>query len=228
MNSWEETGIEFDGITTGFIGSKEQIGLVIQFFKRFKKENTLAVVDPVMGDYGKLYSSYTDDMCQEMKKLLPYADVLTPNLTEALLLLYGEQGMKEKMELFSQMDETQQLKETEKSGRELADRFGLKSIVITGVDVVCGDGSVKMGNLVIEENEADWYFSIKEGGSYSGTGDLFASCIAAGKCRGDGIPELIQLSGTFLEQAIKDSAEENVPYPDGTIYEKYLYMMIKK
>ena len=70
MNSWEETGIEFDGITTGFIGSKEQIGLVIEFFKRFKKENTLAVVDPVMGDYGKLYSSYTDDMCQEMKKLL--------------------------------------------------------------------------------------------------------------------------------------------------------------
>ena len=68
MNSWEETGIEFDGITTGFIGSKEQIGLVIEFFKRFKKENTLAVVDPVMGDYGKLYSSYTDDMCQEMKR----------------------------------------------------------------------------------------------------------------------------------------------------------------
>ena len=67
MNSWEETGIEFDGITTGFIGSKEQIGLVVEFFKRFKKENTLAVVDPVMGDYGKLYSSYTDDMCQEMK-----------------------------------------------------------------------------------------------------------------------------------------------------------------
>ena len=87
MNSWEETGIEFDGITTGFIGSKEQIGLVIEFFKRFKKENTLAVVDPVMGDYGKLYSSYTDDMCQEMKKLLPYADVLTPNLTEACRIL---------------------------------------------------------------------------------------------------------------------------------------------
>ena len=87
MNSWEETGIEFDGITTGFIGSKEQIGLVVEFFKRFKKENTLAVVDPVMGDYGKLYSSYTDDMCQEMKKLLPYADVLTPNLTEACRIL---------------------------------------------------------------------------------------------------------------------------------------------
>ena len=87
MNSWEETGIEFDGITTGFIGSKEQIGLVVEFFKKFKKENTLAVVDPVMGDYGKLYSSYTDDMCREMKKLLPYADVLTPNLTEACRIL---------------------------------------------------------------------------------------------------------------------------------------------
>ena len=111
MNSWEETGIEFDGITTGFIGSKEQIGLVVEFFKKFKKENTLAVVDPVMGDYGKLYSSYTDDMCQEMKKLLPYADVLTPNLTEACRILdldyhkvdLSEEGLEAICEALSEM-----------------------------------------------------------------------------------------------------------------------------
>ena len=59
-------------------------------------------------------------------------------------------------------------------------------------------------------------------------GDLFASCIAAGKCRGDKIPDLIHLAGTFLEQAIKDSAEENVPYPDGTNYEKYLHLLMMK
>ncbi len=110
MNSWEETGIEFDGITTGFIGSKEQIGLVVEFFKKFK-ENTLVVVDPVMGDYGKLYSSYTDDMCQEMKKLLPYADVLTPNLTEACRILdldyhkvdLSEEGLEAISEALSEM-----------------------------------------------------------------------------------------------------------------------------
>ena len=84
-----------------------------------------------------------------------------------------------------------------------------------------------MGNLYVSKDTRKLFAFPHVGGSYSGTGDLFASCIAAGKCRGDGIPELIQLSGTFLEQAIKDSAEENVPYPDGTNYEKYLYMLIK-
>ena len=87
MRSWEKTGIEFDGISTGFIGSGEQIELVVEFLKRFKKEHTLTVVDPVMGDYGKLYSSYTDELCQEMKRLIPYANVLTPNLTEACRIL---------------------------------------------------------------------------------------------------------------------------------------------
>src|SRR5699024_12150120 len=63
IDSWEKTGITFDGICSGFIGSNEQIALVADFFERFKKEGTLAVVDPVMGDYGKLYSSYTEEMC---------------------------------------------------------------------------------------------------------------------------------------------------------------------
>ena len=87
IDSWEKTGITFDGICSGFIGSKEQIALVADFFERFKKEGTLAVVDPVMGDYGKLYSSYTEEMCREMRRLLPFADVLTPNLTEACRML---------------------------------------------------------------------------------------------------------------------------------------------
>ena len=89
-------------------------------------------------------------------------------------------------------------------------------------------GQKMMGNLYVSKDTRKLFAFPHVGGSYSGTGDLFASCIAAGKCRGDCIPELIQLSGTFLEQAIKDSAEENVPYPDGTNYEKYLYMLIKK
>ena len=126
--------------------------------------------------------------------------------------------MKEKMELFSQMDETQQLKETEKSGRELADRFGLKSIVITGVDVVCGDGSVKMGNLVIEENEADWYFSIKEGGSYSGTGDLFASVLSAGMVKGISMKECVQKAIAFLARAIHDAVLEGTDRNDGVCF----------
>ena len=70
--------------------------------------------------------------------------MITPNLTEALLLLYGKEGMKERMKALSDMEETQLLKEIETSGRELTQRFGLEAIVITGVEVSGSDGRARM------------------------------------------------------------------------------------
>ena len=87
MDNWQALNLEFDGILTGFLGSKDQIELVLEFARRFKKENTLFVVDPVMGDGGKLYSSYNEELCLKMRQLLNVADVLTPNLTEVCQLL---------------------------------------------------------------------------------------------------------------------------------------------
>ena len=87
MNNWKELNINFDGIATGFLGSKEQIDVVVEFMEKFKDNTTIVVVDPVMGDYGELYATYTKEMCNEMKKLLKYADIITPNLTEACRLI---------------------------------------------------------------------------------------------------------------------------------------------
>jgi pyridoxine kinase len=225
MDEWKKMGFKPDGVYTGFLADARQVDVILKFTDMFCTDETHILIDPVMGDGGNIYRTYSEELCEKMRILVQHATVITPNLTEALLLLYGEQGMKEKMELFSQMDETQQLKETEKSGRELADRFGLKSIVITGVDVVCGDGSVKMGNLVIEENEADWYFSIKEGGSYSGTGDLFASVLSAGMVKGISMKECVQKAIAFLAGAIHDAVLEGTDRNDGVCFEKYLKML---
>ena len=76
-------GIEFDGILTGFIGSAEQISIVVDFLRHFKKEDTKFFFDPVMGDNGHIYASYTKEMCRAMRDLLHQADVVMPNLTEA-------------------------------------------------------------------------------------------------------------------------------------------------
>lgn len=121
MKNWKDLNIEFDGICSGFLGSKEQIQIVIEFFEMFKRPETVVIVDPVMGDYGRLYSSYTDEMCREMKKLLPYADVLTPNLTEACRLLdipYDSNNIGDERLL--------------EISKQLCDR-GPKQIVITGL-----------------------------------------------------------------------------------------------
>ena len=71
MENWKENNLTFDGISTGFLGSVQQIELVLDFLRTFKKEGTTVIVDPVMGDYGKLYSSYTEELCRGMRHLLP-------------------------------------------------------------------------------------------------------------------------------------------------------------
>ena len=83
---WEKLGLKFDAIATGFLGSVDQIRIVRDFLSRFKGENTIVVVDPVMGDYGQLYPTYSLELAQAMGELVEYADIMTPNLTELCVL----------------------------------------------------------------------------------------------------------------------------------------------
>ena len=226
MDEWKKMGFKPDGVYTGFLGDAGQVDVILKFVDMFCNETTHILIDPVMGDQGNVYRTYSEELCEKMRILVKHATVITPNLTEALLLLYGEQGMKERTELFSGMKEEQLLDEIEDLGRKLAYHFGLESIVITGVDILCSDGSVKMGNLVVEKNEAAWYFSVKEGGSYSGTGDLFASVLSAGMVKGMSMKECVQKAIAFLTGAIHDAVLEGTDRNDGVCFEKYLKMLV--
>ena len=85
-----------------------------------------------------------------------------------------------------------------------------------------------MGNLYATENSYEMFSFPYVGGSYSGTGDLFASCLCAGIARGDDIPSIIQTAGTFIELALSDSVKERIDRNDGVNYEKYLSLLIPK
>ena len=87
MENWAANALDFDAILTGFLGSEQQIEVVLECIARFKRRTTAVIVDTVMGDNGRLYSSYTPALCAKMRQLLPHADVVTPNLTEACQLL---------------------------------------------------------------------------------------------------------------------------------------------
>ena len=86
MEQWERLELHFDGILTGFLGPPEQIGFVCRFMERFKAKDTVTVIDPVMGDDGALYATYSPELANNMAQLLQYADILTPNLTEACII----------------------------------------------------------------------------------------------------------------------------------------------
>ncbi len=206
MDSWKKTGIEFDGICTGFIGSKDQIGLVEEFFGQFKKKDTLTVVDPVMGDYGKLYSSYTDDMCQEMKKLLPYADVLTPNLTEACKMLDLD---------YHTADLSEEGLET--ICRGLSEK-GPGRIVITGLQ----QGN-QIFNYIFEKNKTSELLSTRKiGEDRSGTGDVFSSIVTGALIQGQDFKTAVTRAVRFLDKAIAYTAQMNLPWNYGICFEEYL------
>ena len=87
IKHWQKLNLTFDAIYSGFLGSNAQIDLVLEVINRFKSDDSIAVVDPVMGDNGKLYGPLNQGLVNEMKRLVQAADIITPNITEAALLL---------------------------------------------------------------------------------------------------------------------------------------------
>lgn len=159
-----------------------------------------------MGDYGKLYSSYTDDMCQEMKKLLLYADVLTPNLTEACRILdldyhkvdLSEEGLVAICEALSDM--------------------GPSRIVITGLQQ--GD---LIFNYIFEKNKTSELLSTRKiGGDRSGTGDVFSSIVTGALIQGQDFKTAVKRAVTFLDKAIAYTAQMELPWNYGICFEEYL------
>ena len=215
-SEWEKMGQHFDGIYTGYVASVAQINQIFRFIDTFDTPDTFLLVDPVMGDDGQTYSMYTPSLLKQMQLLVQRADIITPNLTELCLLTDANYQnithMKDSDELFSTIQELgQQLCKTEQ-----------QNIIVTGIHFQKDDNTKAIGNLYITAKDSFLVSFPYIGGSYSGTGDLFASCIAGGVARGDSIADAIQLAGEFLELALADSVKEQVPCNDGVNYEQFL------
>lgn len=222
MEEWKKRGLKPDGIYTGFLAGEEQADKILKFFHDFCAEDTLVLVDPVMGDRGTTYGIYTRELCEKMRELIRKARVITPNLTEALLLLYGKDKMLEEWERLFNLQGKTYLEEVEKISAALEREFCLPSVVITGVDYRAEDGSLQMGNLIREKKETQWVFAKKEGESYSGTGDLFASVLSAGMVQGLTMMECVKKAVKFLSKAIHDAVLEGEDRNDGVCFERYL------
>lgn len=205
IEEWKKLGLTFDGILTGFLGSPEQTGIVGRFLEYFKKEGTVTVVDPVMGDEGSLYATYSPELARQMRALLPYADILTPNLTEACILtdtLYRED-----------MDEEEMTALCEKLSCQ-----GPKKIVISGLE---RDG--RLVNFVYEEGKAPVeVVGPKIGPGRAGTGDVFSSVIAADAVNGVDFPASVRHAAVFIAKVLCRAVELDIPVTDGICFEEFL------
>lgn len=205
IDNWQKIGLKFSAVYSGFLGSEKQIEMVLSFIRRFRTKETLVVVDPVMGDYGKTYSTYTPQMCSEMKKLVECADILTPNITEACILTdtpYKEQWHKEEIRMITQKLLTQ----------------GPNKVVITGIV----QRSYIANYVCTKEGEEHFLRTLRVGMQRSGTGDLFTSIIAADAVNGVNFTQSVKKASNFVKKCILRSIELDIPLTDGVAFEDVL------
>lgn len=207
-DEWRKLELHFQGICTGFLGSAQQIAIVTDFIKDFKEKDTIVIVDPVMGDYGKMYPTYTIETCLKMRELIPLADIITPNLTEACILAgipYEEKWSRKKLLWLA----------------ETLSEMGPEKVVITGI--IQGEF---IANYCYEKGAQPRIFrTIKAGTQRSGTGDIFASLIAADAVNGVPFEQSVKKAGRFIKKCILKSIEMGIPLTDGVCFEEFLHTL---
>lgn len=222
VEQWQKLGITFDGIYTGYLNSADQVKKILNFCDTFRKENTLLIVDPVMGDSGKVYDMYTPELGKKMRDLVMSADVITPNLTECCILTNTDYE-----ELITHQDEPDYLDRIEKMARPLL-TAGIKTIIITGIIHKTEFASeARYYNLVLAEHSCEYVSSSIYGGSYSGTGDLLASVVCGGLVNGDSPDVCVLRAVRFLREALIETVEEGSDRNHGINFEKYLPLLLK-
>ena len=203
---WEKLGLDFDGIYTGFLGSVRQVEIVEDFISRFKGKNTAIIVDPVMGDNGKQYATIDDALCSELKKLLPLSTIITPNLTEACIL----SGMPYQG---SSLGKNELLCISEKL-REM----GAENIVITGIS----DGDEICDFVYRKDGSHELLRQPVSGSAHAGTGDVFASIIAADAVHGVDLEVSVKKAAGFVGKAIALSDSLHIPTEEGVCFEELI------
>ena len=203
---WTAMDLQFDAIYSGFLGSADQVDTVARFFDTFKKSDTAVIVDPVMGDHGTAYRTCTPELCRGMRVLAEHADVITPNLTEAALLLDHP------YEEIQRTDAYEVVRRLSLGGR--------RSVVLTGYSSESG----QTGALYFDRDsgESKAVQTPREPQDFSGTGDLFASVLAGGVARGVPLFQAAQAAADFVRDCIARTLAEGLTEQDGVDFEPLL------
>lgn len=188
---WEKEKISFDAIYTGYLGSAREVNYVLDIFESLLQPNGLIVVDPAMGDNGRLYAGFDTEYVEAMKKLCAKADVLIPNITEAALLTgieYKEEYDREYIERLI----------------EALKKLGAQRVVLTGV----GFDVEHTGVFVSNENESRYYMHNKIPRMCHGTGDIFASAFTGAYLREKNIFDSAKIAADFTFKSIENTMDD--------------------
>ena len=210
LAAWGKIGVEIDAVYSGFLGAPEQVDRIRDLYAMYP--DALRVVDPVMADHGAVYPTYTPELCDAMAELACGADILTPNLTEAAIILGEPIG-----ENWAGTDIS------DEEARRLVDALvakGAKHVVLKGIQ---REGETSIRNFVGGEG-MDTVEVHNEYVPYllHGTGDLYASCLMAAVMAGRSLEEAVRFAGDFVHDAMIVSAQQPAFQARGVSFEPLL------
>lgn len=208
---WKHLNFTFDAFYTGYLGSPAQVQIVEDLIEHFKRPDDLVVVDPVLGDNGRLYKGFGEEMILEMRRLIRKADVITPNITEVFLLL-------DRLQPEGALSDDC-LKELLKA---LSDQ-GPEIVIATSVPVT---DNPHMTSVYAYNRRGDRYWKVTcpyLPAHYPGTGDSFTSVITGSLMQGDSLPIALDRATQFILQGIRATFGYEYNNMDGIMLEKVLH-----
>ena len=185
---WKQNNLGFDALYTGYLGSKEQINIVADIFDKFKTDDNIILIDPVMADNGKLYPGFTQEFAFDMAKLCAKADVIVPNMTETAFMLgipyvteYDEDYIKDVLKKLVGL--------------------GAKTAILTGVSFEKG----KLGAYGYDSvnDRYFYYYSEHLPASFHGTGDIFASALLGALAKGKSMDDALKVAVEYTVECIR-------------------------
>lgn len=210
LRHWEQLGLSFDGIYTGYMATTEQIRQAMEAVERLSGSRTQVVVDPVLGDHGRLYASMTGEMARAMGELCAQAQVITPNLTEAAILL----GLSPDALL-------------DRRGVELAVELsgqGQRSVVVTGITPEPGyTGAVWFDHTT---GTSGTTVAVRAPGEYPGTGDLFAAVLTGSLMMGESLERGVSRAAHFIARCASYTAALGTDAREGVLFEPLLPLLL--
>lgn len=212
INHWEDLNLKFSGIYLGYLGH-QPIKQLTKHLARLTTAQALVLLDPVMGDNGHLYQGFDRSYVTAMQMLVPQAQVLTPNLTEAAFLL-------EQPELLSGG-----LSAAQFASQELQQRFNIPLVLITGVPV----NNKQIAVVGWQANEGSWTETRqRSSASYFGTGDILAAALFAGLMQGVTPQTACSIAMDLISSTITErQADTNIDPRIGVNYSHSLPLFLK-
>ncbi len=204
FDHWKKENFAFDAVYTGYLGSKVQVGYVCDILDTYK--DSVSIIDPAMADRGRLYAGFDKEHVEAMKSLVPRAEYLLPNITEACFLTDEEY--------------------TENPDREFIERvlkklcgMGAKNVILTGESFE----AEKTGFVLYNGKELCSYAHEKIEGVRHGTGDVYASSFVGALMKGKSAYESAKIAADFVVECIKNT---RVDHTYGVQFESVLYKLM--